>query len=186
MNGLDYKYPPEGDAMHSDYEEKQGYGAPTYQQPPPAQPQYAGAPYPPPGPLPPRRAAPEKKWMILGVIGIILVIVGMSIAAIGQTAPPPNKWNYYDESHHFDSVRYGKDYAAWVNNTESSVFFGKLIGVGGDAMIGLMALGLMIDNNIEDEKRKYLLLASFVLFGLVTIAVMTMGGMVGHPLFYQR
>ena len=156
-----------------------------YQQPSPVQPQYAGAPYPPRRPMN-RSVAPEKKWMIFGVIGIILVIVGMGIASIGQTAPPPNKWNYIDQSGNFDHRGYNKDYNAWINGTESTVFFGKLISVGGDALIGLMALGVMIDSNIDDEKKKYLLLASVVLFGLITIAVMTMGGMVSHPLFFQR
>ncbi len=172
MDGLDYGYPPEGDAMNSDYKEPQGYGAPGYQQPPPPQPQYAGAPYPPPRPMPPRRAAPEKKWMILGVIGIILVIVGMSIAAIGQSAPPPNSMSYtHDETGARD---YARDVNAWYNMTTVTIFYGKLISVAGDALFGIMAIGVMLDDGIDDKKKMYLIVGTALLFGLITMAIMVM------------
>ncbi len=143
---------------------------PPQPQPPTQQPQYYSQPvyYPPPK----KKSPPEKKWLWIGVIGIIIVIIGGIIAAIGQSTSPPNPWNYYDKSGHFDEKGYYQDYYAWQNNTRTTLSVGKLLNVIGDALVGIMTIGLMIDPNISEEKRKYLLLIAAILFGLLMIATM--------------
>ncbi len=138
--------------------------APSTEQQITQQPQYYPQPayYAPP----PRKVPPERKWLWIGVIGIIIVIIGGIIAAIGQSTPPPDRWGYKDEREYY------QDYSAWLNNTKTMLSVGKILNVIGDALVGIMTIGLMVDAKISDEKRKYLLLMAAVLFGLLMIATM--------------
>ena len=136
------------------------------------QPYYPQPYYPPPV----KRRPPETKWIWIGVIGIIIVMIGAIIASIGQATPAPNPWNYYDKSGNFDEMGYKQDYNAWVNNTRSTILAGKMLSVIGDILIGIMAIGVMMDSKIPEDKRKTLLLISVILFGLVLIATLVMTG----------
>jgi len=165
MAGTPQNYPPE--APPSPIEQQQ---PPPQPQPPVQQPQY----YPQPVYYLPskKKSPPEKKWLWIGVIGIIIVIIGGIIATIGQSTSPPNQWNYYDKSGNFDRKGYYQDYYAWQNNTRTTLSVGKILNGIGDALVGIMTIGLMVDSKISEEKRKYLLLISAILFGLLMIATM--------------
>ena len=123
-------------------------------------------------PKPIKRTKPESKWIWIGVIGIILVIIGGLIAGVGQSLPPPNPYNYYDKSGNFDYRGYQEDYRSWQNSTAGMLSVGKIINSVGAALVGIMLVGIMIDSKIPEEKRKELLLISALLFGLLMIATM--------------
>ena len=155
--------------------------SPQYGQQPQAYPgPYPTRPYYPP---PRKKREPEKKWMWIGIVGIIIVIIGGIMATIGQTLPPPSPWNYYNKSGNFDQRGYNQDYNAWVNTTRITIFSGKLLTAIGDALIGIMAIGIMMDSKIPEEKKKNLLLLAVVLFGLVLIATMAFAEVTFYPNF---